>query len=74
MLKPVTAQQILDKWGAKPLDFDPGTKWQYSNTNYVIAGRIVEKISGTEIFRFLQQNVFTPVSYTHLTLPTKRIV
>src|SRR5664280_505067 len=61
MLKPVTAQQILDKWGAKPLDFDPGTKWQYSNTNYVIAGRIVEKISGTEIFRFLQQNVFTPL-------------
>jgi D-alanyl-D-alanine carboxypeptidase len=61
MLQPVTAQQILDKWGAKPLDFDPGTKWQYSNTNYVIAGRIVERVSGTEIFHFLQQNVFTPL-------------
>lgn len=61
MLKPVTSQQILDRWGAKPLDFDPGTKWQYSNTNYVIAGRIVEKVSGMEIFHFLQQNVFTPL-------------
>ena len=30
------AFQILDTWARKPLDFDPGTKWQYSNTNYVI--------------------------------------
>ncbi len=42
MLHPETAHQILDTWGKKPLDFDPGTQWQYSNTNYVIAGRIVE--------------------------------
>ena len=31
--------------GAKPLDFEPGTKWQYSNTNYVIAGVIIEKVA-----------------------------
>ena len=42
MLKPVTAQQIIDNWARKPLDFEPGTKWQYSNTNFVIAGLIVE--------------------------------
>src|SRR5438128_780983 len=36
MLEPATAQQILTGWAHKPLDFDPGTKWQYSNTNYVI--------------------------------------
>src|SRR5215831_9033634 len=29
MLKPVSARQILDEWARKPLDFDPGTKWQY---------------------------------------------
>ncbi|ABF41718.1 beta-lactamase [Candidatus Koribacter versatilis Ellin345] len=61
MLQPATAQQIMDKWGKKPLDFDPGTRWQYSNTNYVIAGAIVEKVSGSELFRFLQQNVFAPL-------------
>ena len=38
MMQPTTAQKILDMWARKPLDFDPGTKWQYSNTNYVIAG------------------------------------
>ena len=42
MMKPETAQQILDTWAKKPLDFEPGTQWQYSNTNYVIAGLIVE--------------------------------
>ncbi|HEX9501202.1 MAG TPA: serine hydrolase domain-containing protein, partial [Thermoanaerobaculia bacterium] len=46
MLKPVTAQEIMNAWGRKPLDFEPGTKWQYSNTNYVIAGAIVEKVAG----------------------------
>jgi len=45
MLQAITANRILDLWAHKPLDFDPGTKWQYSNTNFVIAGMIVEKVS-----------------------------
>jgi D-alanyl-D-alanine carboxypeptidase len=61
MLQPVTAQKILDLWARKPLDFDPGTKWQYSNTNYVIAGVIIEKVSGEPLLQFLQEKVFTPL-------------
>lgn len=61
MLQPVTAQKILDTWARKPLDFDPGTKWQYSNTNFVIAGLIVEKASGMSLLQFLQEKVFTPL-------------
>jgi D-alanyl-D-alanine carboxypeptidase len=61
MLQPVTAQKILDGWARKPLDFDPGTKWQYSNTNYVIAGLIIEKASGQPLLQFLQQKVFAPL-------------
>jgi len=61
MLQPVTAQKILDTWAGKPLDFEPGTKWQYSNTNYVIAGLIVEKASGKPLLEFLQEKVFTPL-------------
>jgi D-alanyl-D-alanine carboxypeptidase len=64
MLQPTTAQQILDQWARKPLDFDPGTKWQYSNTNFVIAGLIVEKVSGMPLLTFLQQRVFQPLSMT----------
>ena len=62
MLQPVTAQKILDTWARKPLDFEPGAKWQYSNTNYVIAGLIVEKASGEPLLQFLQEKVFTPLN------------
>src|SRR5436190_12246398 len=64
MLKPTDAQQIMNTWAKKPLDFDPGTKWQYSNTNYVIAGVIVEKVSGMPLLKFLQQKVFMPLQMT----------
>jgi D-alanyl-D-alanine carboxypeptidase len=61
MLQPVAAQKILDMWARKPLDFEPGTKWQYSNTNYVIAGLIVEKASGMPFLQFLGNNIFRPL-------------
>jgi CubicO group peptidase (beta-lactamase class C family) len=61
-LQPVDARKILEIWARKPLDFDPGTKWQYSNTNYVIAGLIVEKASGEPLLQFLQQHVFAPLN------------
>ena len=67
MLQPVTAERILDTWASKPLDFEPGTKWQYSNTNYVIAGLIVEKASGKPLLQFLQEKIFTPLNMKSVT-------
>jgi CubicO group peptidase (beta-lactamase class C family) len=67
MMKPATTQQILDGWAKIPLDFDPGTKWQYSNTNYVIAGLIVEKASGKSLYEFVQEYVLTPLKMTSAT-------
>jgi D-alanyl-D-alanine carboxypeptidase len=61
MLEPITAQRILDIWARKPLDFEPGTQWQYSNTNYVIAGVIVEKAAGMPLVQFLREKVFLPL-------------
>ena len=60
MIQPTSAQEILDGWARKPLDFEPGTKWQYSNTNYVIAGLIVERVAGMPLFEFLQKRIFLP--------------
>ena len=65
--KPISAQQIMDRWAKIPLDFDPGTKWQYSNTNYVIAGVIVEKAAGRSLFDYLQERVLTPLAMTSAT-------
>jgi D-alanyl-D-alanine carboxypeptidase len=61
MSQPVTADKILDLWARKPLDFDPGTQWQYSNTNFVIAGLIIEKASGMPLLAFLSKNIFEPL-------------
>jgi D-alanyl-D-alanine carboxypeptidase len=61
MMTPTTAQHILDVWAKRPLDFDPGTQWQYSNTNYVIAGRIVEQVSGMALIDLLKKRIFLPL-------------
>jgi CubicO group peptidase (beta-lactamase class C family) len=58
---PTTPQTVLDEWAKKPLDFDPGTKWQYSNTNYVLAAEIFEKASGQSLLGFLKDRIFTPL-------------
>ena len=62
MLQSITADRILDQWARKPLDFDPGTEWQYSNTNFVIAGLIVEKASGEPLLQFLSEHIFAPLA------------
>jgi len=61
MMQPATPQHILDVWAKKPLDFEPGTKWQYSNTNYVIAGRIAEIVAGKPLIEQLQERIFRPL-------------
>jgi len=62
MMQPTQADAILKGWGQKPLDFEPGTQWQYSNTNYVIAGRIVEMVAKQDLFQLLQQRIFAPLA------------
>ena len=45
-----------------PLKFKPGTKWEYSNTNYAIAGMLIEQVSGESYATFLKQNIFATQS------------
>jgi D-alanyl-D-alanine carboxypeptidase len=64
MLKDVTPAGIMRGWAQKPLDFEPGTRWQYSNTNYVIAGQIAERVAGKPLLAFLRERVFSPLRMT----------
>lgn len=59
MREPVTAEGILNRWATKPLDFEPGTAWQYSNTGFVAAGRVLEKATGVPAFEFLRTRIFS---------------
>jgi CubicO group peptidase (beta-lactamase class C family) len=57
---PTGARDILETWAKKPLNFDPGTKWQYSNTNYVIAAEIFDKAMDPTLVPFLKDRIFKP--------------
>lgn len=64
MKRPATTTTIMQRWAGKALDFEPGAKWQYSNTNYVIAASIVERVSGMGFMEFLRWRIFTPLGMT----------
>jgi D-alanyl-D-alanine carboxypeptidase len=44
-----------------PLDFDPGTRWSYSNTGYTILGRVLERVSGKSLGTLLEEKIFRPL-------------
>ncbi len=60
--RPVTPEQLVARFRDKPLDFQPGEKWNYSNSGYALLGYLLEKISGQKYCDFLQQNIFTPLA------------
>ncbi len=64
LLKDYTGADILRMASAKPLLFAPGTKFDYSNTNYHLLGMIVEKVTGKPYGDFLQERFFRPLGMT----------
>jgi len=50
----------VKEWAGKPLNFEPGTEWQYSNTNYVLLALIVEKVTGEPFYQYLREHVLGP--------------
>jgi D-alanyl-D-alanine carboxypeptidase len=48
-----------------PLHFTPGTQWEYSNTNYYVLGKVVEKVSGQSYESYVREHLFTPAGMTH---------
>lgn len=55
-----------------PLLFEPGKKWEYSNTAYAILASIIEKVSGQTFAAFLSENIFQPLGMTHTRLYNTR--
>jgi CubicO group peptidase (beta-lactamase class C family) len=59
--RPTTPEKVIHEWATKPLDFDPGSQWQYSNTNYAIVALIVQKVAGVPFAQFLRERVLAPL-------------
>ncbi|MCG8925749.1 serine hydrolase [Lentzea sp. CC55] len=65
-------QELLAIATAKPLDFEPGTKWNYSNTNYVVAGLLVEELTGKPYEKAVEQRIIKPLRLGDTEVPGDR--
>jgi CubicO group peptidase (beta-lactamase class C family) len=70
----VNPDYVLDIVKDKPLDFKPGEKWKYSNTGYVLLGKIIEKISGKPYGEFLKEKIFVPLEMTNTGVDERKLV
>lgn len=68
----ISPKQLIDSIAKLPLNFTPSTRYQYSNTNYLLLGCIIEQASGKSYKSYLQDNVFKPagLSNTYYDSPT----
>jgi len=58
---PSSPLQTMARFKDRPMDFKPGEKWSYSNSNYIVLGYIIETASGRSYETFLQKNIFESV-------------
>jgi CubicO group peptidase (beta-lactamase class C family) len=56
--------QLLSKIEALPVERAPGEKWEYSNTNYVLLGILIHRVTGMPFAEFLNERIFTPLDMT----------
>src|ERR1044072_1921925 len=56
-----TEDEFLDSFKKAPLDFVPGSKWNYSNVGYVTLGILIRKVTGKYYGDFLQERIFQPL-------------
>jgi len=60
-LKPCSVNETINTFKNKPLEFNPGEKFEYSNSNYILLGLIIEKVSGVPYGDFIRDNIFKPL-------------
>ena len=68
MEAPIAADDLIAQYAGGKLDFEPGSKWSYSNTGYVILGRVVEKASGEPLGAFMTRRILRPLGMAHRSL------
>jgi D-alanyl-D-alanine carboxypeptidase len=62
-------RELLDLALAKPATFPPGTKWQYSNTNYVVAGLLVQRVTGRPVGEEITDRIIERAGLRHTYWP-----
>lgn len=65
MLKPITTDALLKEYAGGKLDFEPGSRFSYSNTGYILLGGVVEKVSGEPFAAFVEKHLLKPQGLAH---------
>jgi D-alanyl-D-alanine carboxypeptidase len=65
-----TPHELLNYAFAQPNRFPPGDGFEYCNTNTVLLGLVVEKVSGQSLHSYIQDHIVTPLGMSHTSFPT----
>ena len=68
--RPFTPQELLDFAFTQPNAFPPGEGFEYCNTNTVLLGVVVEKVSGQPLHDYVRDHILTPLGMSHTSFPT----
>ena len=60
-----TSQQVYDSVRDRPLDFEPGSQWSYSNTGYFLLSQVIQTVSGMRFGDYMRERVFAPLGMAH---------
>ena len=73
--KDFTVKELVDFFKDKPMQFEPGRSWAYSNSGYILLGAIIEKVSGKTYEEFVTEKIFKPLGMKGSTYgSTERII
>jgi CubicO group peptidase (beta-lactamase class C family) len=73
-MNPHTTVEEIAFFRDKPLDFEPGSKFDYSNSNYEVLGAVIEKVSGEMYGDLLRKRIFEPLGMQDTGLDTDELV
>ena len=65
MLEALPTDAVIARYAGAPLDFEPRARYSYSNTGYLILGRVIELVSGEPLAGFAQRRLFGPLGLVH---------
>lgn len=60
-----TVQDFFPLFVDEPLQFEPGSEWRYSNSNFIVLGAIVEAVSGQDYFDYVREHIYQPAGMVH---------
>jgi CubicO group peptidase (beta-lactamase class C family) len=73
-MSPHTTDEELALFRDKPLDFEPGSKFAYSNSNFEVLGAVIEKVSGKKYRDLLRERIFDPLGMKDSGLDTDELI